>query len=685
MSEKDYLLEEVTPNKPSFTRLLSNPFQCLPSFKSTESTYDYSDDDVFEPLPYTSSSKSTIQSHLTNNDKLSHLRHQMRQRGIAVYIIPSEDEHQSEYTATADKRREFTSEFTGSAGIAIVTLDDEFNGEQRLSTDGRYFLQAEEQLPNTWGLLKQGMAGYPKWTSWCIEKATTSKFSKVISVDSRLISLDTGEFFQKASKINGFEFKPQLENLVDAVWDNRPMRSLDLIYQYEMKFAGESTNDKLVRVRKEMAKLGGEYLVITALDDIAWLLNLRADTDIDFAPVFFSYVLITPDTVRFYVDYRKLHYPSIQYLQTIEGLEIKKYTDFYSDLGLLKCTVEHPIGKIILPTKSSATYALYEAIPESIVKRTIIFHSIVSYLKVYKNPTELFNYKIAQYKDSLAFIIFSAWLEDQLLKGKKINEFQAACKIHGIRGKFPNFKGESYETISSTGANGAIIHYAPSEDQNSIIDPKKIYLIDSGAQYLEGTTDITRTYMFGDASKEDKKFYTLVLKGHLAVSMAKFPANSSLSGAILDSYSRQPLWNEGLDFNHGSGHGVGAFGLVHESPLYFSTTAGGSSTEPLFKPGAIITIEPGYYVAGEKGFRVESELEIIKTDSKTRNGEDFLGFGYLTKVPFCRKLIDKSYLDSTEINWINEFYKSIRSDFGDKLSEMDKRAYDWLMKETKPL
>lgn len=217
-------------------------------------------------------------------------------------------------------------------------------------------------------------------------------------------------------------------------------------------------------------------------------------------------------------------------------------------------------------------------------------------------------------------------------------------------------------------------------------------MIDSGAHYLEGTTDITRTYMFGKYAYKNKdysKWYSLVLKGHLSVAMAKFPPGSSQTGTILDAYARQPLWNEGLDFNHGTGHGVGAFGNVHESPLYISTTSGGANFLDLFKPGGILTDEPGYYVAGKCGFRIESELEIITCKDKfgkTRSGENFLGFGYLTKVPFCKNLIDKTYLSPLEVNWINDFHKSVFEEFGHKLLEIgDKRAYKWLAKETSPL
>lgn len=712
--------EISTIQRPSFTKLLSRPFQCLPTLGNARirledsdcemtddnsEDHEYEDDDLILDLPYTNNAASILENcSMTAEDKLLGIRKLMKKYGIGVYIVPSEDEHQSEYTALADKRREFISGFTGSAGIAIITLDDAetLSGEAAVSTDGRYFLQAEKQLDSRyWTLLKQGMSSYPKWTQYCINKAIDNKFSNVVSCDPRLLSLTVGEFFERASKFqysHKFEFKPLLEvNLVDEIWgDARPQRSVDPIFAYDLKYAGESANDKIARVRQKMKKptYSASHLVVIALDEIAWLLNLRCTTDIDYTPTFFSYVVVSLDSVTLYINEKKLQGDAHleTHLSEITGLVIKPYDSFYDDLSSLKASVDSPFTTIILPSKAATTYALLSSIPQSAAKSNIGYYSMVSYMKVYKNSVELFNGKIAQYKDSLAFILFSSWLEYQLINKKKtINEYEAACKIHQIRQKFPNFVSESYETISSSGPNGAIIHYAPSKEENSVIDPNQIYLIDSGAQYLEGTTDITRTFKFGDKNllDEDKKYYTLVLKGHLGVSMAKFPPNAPSIGAVLDAYSRQPLWNEGLDFNHGTGHGVGAFGNVHESPLYILTSSGGPNGESLFKKGAVTTIEPGYYIDGSKGFRIESELEVIECNEllgKTRNGQNFLGFGYLTKIPFCRKLIDKSYLTDIELNWINEFNKSIRSDFCDRLLEMgEKRAYKWLMNETAPL
>lgn len=704
---------EFSTTCPSFTLLLSKSFMRFPqltkmSLMTTEeidSESDSDDDTNLPDLPYVANPVLLGGSIMSAGEKLRQLRILMKEHGIGVYIIPSEDEHQSEYTAEADMRRQYISGFTGSAGLCVVTLDDDKNltGKAALSTDGRYFLQAEKQLDlKHWTLLKQGIASYPTWKQFAIREAIGNKFSNVISCDPRLISVSVGEYFERIRVLqyeNKFNFSLLLEvNLVDVVWGkDKPTRSLDPIYVLPLQYSGESTENKLNNIRKILQSKKSTHLVISALDEVAWLFNLRADSDIPFSPVFFSYALVTLESVILYIDKTKIDNGAVElhlHLAHIKGLTIKSYKDFYSDLSQLKSTTSQSDLLIVLPERAATNYALYSYIPQSFAKQSVKFDSIISNLKLTKNKSELFNAKIAQFKDSLAFILLISWLKHQIIdKHRAISEYDAACKIYCIRSKLPNFKGLSYETISSSGPNAAIIHYAPTKEDNSIIDPSQVYLLDSGAHYLEGTTDITRTFLFGNPKdknlEEYKKYYTLVLKGHLAVAMAKFPPNSSSTGTILDAYSRQPLWNEGLDFNHGTGHGVGSFGNVHEGPLYILTTAGGANNLDIFKKGAILTDEPGYYVDGECGFRIESELEIIESSErfgKTRNGDSFLCFGYLTKVPFCRKLISTKHLSSSEVSWINEYHKSVREDFCNKLLEIgNKRAYNWLLNETKPL
>lgn len=654
-----------------------------------------SDSDEELPILPKCNEKLTIRS-LSGSERLLSIRKIMKEYGVGVYIVPSEDEHQSEYTAQADKRREYMSGFTGSAGICVITLDDgaALTGEAALSTDGRYFLQAEKELDSkNWRLLKQGAAGYPSWQEFAFTKAKENSFSNVVSCDPKFMSLLTGEFFASALSIRGFKFMPiASENFVDTVWGSeKPTRSCDPVYELPLEYSGESAIQKVGRVRQYLQDHNASHIIVTALDDIGWLLNLRADTDIPFSPFFFAYIVLSMDSIVLYAERKKIEGVT-SYLFTIPGLSVKPYQSFYKDLGYLKASIENTDIKVIFPDKAACNYALIDALPRSIARETILYESVISVMKLTKNRTELLNAKVAQTKDSLVFILLASWLENMLLcKKKRLTEYQVAQKIYQIRQTLPNFKGLSYETIASTGPNAAVIHYEPSAEKSSVIDISTPFLLDSGAHFLEGTTDITRTYKFGNSGPmaQYRKFYSLVLKGHLSVAMAKFPEGSNTTGTVLDSYARQPLWNEGLDFNHGTGHGVGSFGNVHEGPLYILTTSGGVSTKDYFKKGAILTDEPGYYVDGKYGFRVESELEIVECKNlfgKTRNGKNYLGFDYLTKVPFCSNLIDTAFFTKAEKKWINDYHSSIRAEFGLRLLKMgQKRAYRWLVKETKPI
>lgn len=624
-----------------------------------------------------------------NVHKLKVLRQLMKKYEIGVYIIPSEDEHQSEYTAISDKRREYISGFTGSAGIAIVTLDNAvlLTGDAALATDGRYFIQAAKELdPKYWELLKQGVSGYPTWTEYAIEKASKNSFSKVISLDPRLISVNVGQYFEAEAEKGKFKFQPMIEvNLIDEVWGSaKPQRSELPLYELPLEYSGKDTNHKLKDVRKEILKQDGSHLVISSLDETAWLFNLRCDDCVPFNAVFFSYAIVSLDDVVLYIDAKQIDSVTKDYMKEIKGLVIKPYDQFYNDLGTLEVS-----RKLVLPSKGDTNFALFSSINSLIGKSEIVFLSVVSNLKIVKNSTELTNAQIAQDKDSYAFILFTAWLDRQLVRKKKtLTEWDAALKIYDIRKKLPNFKGLSYETIASSGPNSALPHYGPTEKDHIDIDPTTIFLVDSGAHYLEGTTDITRTYKFGDDGLTDemKKYYTLVLKGHIALATCQFPEKYPNTGIILDGYARQYLWMEGLDFNHGTGHGVGSFGDVHEGPVYIPANPEIYRDVDVYQEGVILTDEPGYYLEGLYGYRIESDLAIVKGDGENRSGAQFLKFLYMTKVPFCKKLIDKSYLSPRELQWINDYHLQIRDHFsGRLLKEGHITAYTWLISETTPI
>lgn len=697
-SEKTPLLSKSTRSQ--LCPLLSTPFaSCFPRLRLLslrdidlwdESEDEESDDESYLTLKMPQDSLSRVNDK-SSAQKLTQLRSLMKKHGIGVYLVPLEDEHLCEYTGLGERRREYISGFTGSAGIAIITLDDDdsLTGKAVVSTDGRYWLQAEKELdPKYWGILKQGQAGVPLWTHWAVTHAINSAWVPVISCDPKVLTLSSGEFLEKTLRIMPFKFEPLGDNLIDEIWPDKPERSKTPVFVYDIQYAGETVVDKLARVR--VCMLGALHLVILDLDEIAWLFNLRGVDDVVYNVSFFAYAIVTNDDAVLYIDQAKISDTVRAHLDKTPNVVVKEYTQFYPDLGHLRSSLSNPDTEIILPAKTLCNYALVQTLPTLYARQSIRFQLIILLLKMVKNETELLNTRFAQLKDSLVFIIHAAWIERQLYKRRPLTEWQVAQKIYQIRLSMPNFRGLSYATIALNNANAAIIHYAPTPEKSDIVDPKGIFLLDLGAHYLEGTTDITRTYCFNrHPSSQYRTYYTLVLQGHLSVANAKFPPNSRETGTILDGYARKFLWEHGLDFNHGVGHGVGACGNVHEGPLGISLTAGGPLEEPLFKPGGVLTDEPGYYIDGEVGFRVESGLEIIECDSKfgkTRKGENYLGFGYLTKVPFCRRLIDKLMLSKSEVDWINRYHADIWHQFAPKLKKMgEKGALHWLRHETRPL
>lgn len=637
----------------------------------TEADLDYEKDDchmVDDDMTLKDCNSDSEMTTFDSSSRLKQLRSVMASRGVGVYIIPSEDEHQSEYTSEKDQRRQYISGFTGSAGVAVVTLTDPdtLSGEAALSTDGRYYLQAGQQLDSNWELLKQTVPSYPTWQQWSVSKALSNKFSRKISIDPKLISYRSAEWFEKEAKLKNLEFEPIFDNLIDLVWDQngeRPKYNNSAVYELDLKFSGVHTNDKISQIRQTLSLDNCESLVVLALDDIAWLLNLRGD-DISFNPVFFSYVIVLMDKVCFYIDKSKLDSDTLTYLESVHNLKVKPYEAFWDDL------VQIPTP--MLP--GEPTLAIKSKV-ESYGK----MRSLISELKLIKNPIEISGAKSAQLKDGIALARFFAWLEYRLIvKGDTINEWELLVKNEYYRSVLPYYKSLSFETISSSGPNGAIIHYSPTPEKSDIIDPHNIYLCDSGGQYLDGTTDITRSLHFTKPTKEQIKHYTLVLKGHLALTMEVFPEGTT--GMLLDILCRSPLWKHGLNYNHGTGHGIGCFLCVHEGPIYI-----GRNIE--VPSNCFISDEPGFYKDGEYGIRLESDILCVKSDKPAFNEKGFLKFEYLTKVPFCRKLIDVEMLTKEEIAWINRYNFQLREELIPFLDNEfgDVRAIRWLLRETQAL
>lgn len=589
----------------------------------------------------------------------------MRENNISAYIIPSEDEHQSEYTALKDQRREYISGFSGSSGIAVVTLHS-----AALSTDSRYFLQAEKQLDENWILLKQGVCGYPSWIDWLVDECVygMDQLDEVgsVGVDPRLITWKLGNELVSKCHDNNITFVNDLDhNLIDLIRGKQEANKGKL-YKYELKYAGLHTTKKIEKLRSQMAEHGYFVYVSSMLDSIAWLLNLRGN-DISFNPVFFAYLVITMDNVVLYVDKVKMNSEISAYLSELQ-ICTKPYTSIWDELPALK-------GDGCICLEKNASYSIFINVPQVY---EIVFRSIITELKGVKNEIEVANIQESQKIDSLAIVRFLSWFNLNKCN-TSLNELDLVDKLYEFRRKSEHFRGLSFATIIASGANASIVHYEPTEDSFSLVKHNDVLLIDSGGQYFQGTTDITRTIYVNNGkppSKELKRAYTLVLKGHLNVAMLKF--HKGKSSYEIDRLAREPLLKYGMNYGHGTGHGIDNFICVHAGPCGLSPSATSYNYKPLEK-GNFISDEPGYYKDGHFGIRIESDILVNEE-------QDMLKFEYFTLVPFCRELIETKYLSNAQVDWINAYHKRIYTELSTQLENVkDFGALDWLADETKAL
>lgn len=622
---------------------------------------------------------------INTSQRLESLRSQMAKHDLAVYVIPSEDAHQSEYTSASDQRRSFISGFSGSAGVAVVTrditsLNDTPDGLCVLSTDGRYFNQAANELDFNWRLLKQFTKGEPTWEEWSILQLEqmsldSGKVAK-IGIDPKLITYSAYKGFQllidqKVSLNAKVSIVPVEQNLIDAIWtdfESLPPKTLNDVGYLDVKYTGLSTLDKKQKIKDELTKYNATTLVVTALDEIAWFLNLRGN-DIEFNPVFYSYLLLNGDEFTLYSD-KPERFSNLDLYFSENKIELKPYDQIFGDLK------DIPISsKVVIP--ETASWAIVNALSNSNYQVTT---SPIDELKLLKTKEEIDGAISAHYKDGIALCKYFAWLEHEIGHNcELIDEVEASDKQELFRKEQENFVGLSFETISSTGPNAAIIHYAPKRDDCSVINPNKIYLNDSGAQFLEGTTDTTRTLHFATPSQEEIDNYTLVLKGNIALATLTFPEGTT--GFMIDSIARQYLWKYGLDYRHGTGHGIGAYLNVHEGPIGISFRP--STNRVSLKPGNLISNEPGFYKDGEYGIRIENVMYVKEADLSFGD-KKFYKFETITRVPFCKKLINKNLLTLEEKSWINDYHKTIWEQVG-KNFEKGSHEYKWLKHECCPI
>ncbi|KAJ2936840.1 hypothetical protein H1R20_g241, partial [Candolleomyces eurysporus] len=623
-------------------------------------------------------------THRVNTtERLAKLRELMKKEGVDVWVVPSEDQHYSEYLAHCDERRGFISGFNGSAGCAVVTLEKAF-----LFTDGRYFLQAEKQLDDNWTLMKQGLPDVPTWQDFLHKNLDGSL---KIGIDPTIIVADDAAALRKNLEPKQSELVLLRNNLVDEVWGtDRPPKPHNPVFHLDEKYSGQSFTEKIEKVREILEKEKAKAVVVNMLDEVAWLFNLRG-SDIDYNPVFFAYSVITKDSTVLFIESKKLDEAARKYLG--DAVEIRPYEEIFDYLkslpGALGLDGSKDGPKILVPNKASL--AIVESISPSPPSATSssspppIYHKIVpspvADLKAIKNATELEGFRQSHIRDGAALARYFAWLEEALNDGKEVNEWQGAEVLENYRKELVLFKGLSFTTISSTGPNGAIIHYSPDPKDCAVIKKEQIYLCDSGAQFLDGTTDVTRTWHFGTPKPEEIRAFTRVLQGHISIDTAIFPTGTT--GFVIDSFARRALWQDGLDYRHGTGHGVGHFLNVHEGPQGIGVRIVLNNT-PL-KPGMTVSNEPGYYEDGQYGIRIENIVLVKEAETPNNFGQKgYLGFEHVTLCPIQTKLVDISLLTEQEKKWLNDYHKEIWEKVSPLLKN-DTRALEWLRRECEPI
>lgn len=566
-----------------------------------------------------------------NMNNLEKLREAMEEENIDYYIIPSSDSHQSEYVAEHFKGREFISGFTGSAGVLLVGLKEAF-----LWTDGRYFIQAERELNGSGiSLMKMRTPGYPTIEEWIKKNIKTEK---TLGFDGKLFSVNQYKGFLDISKENNFSINMD-NDLLKNIWEARPELPKSKIFLHEEVYSGKYASEKLQEVRKHIKEKDAKNYIISSLDDIAWLCNIRGN-DVKFNPVALSYVLINENYANLYINNDKIDDNTKEKLKN-EGFEIYEYDEIEEHVKLIEDTT------IIDPNKLNAK--IYSCLSSDV--KIINEMNITTKLKAIKNEVEIANTEKSQVRDGVAMVKFIKWLKDTLGK-EKITEISASKKLTEFRSKGENYKGDSFGTIAGYKEHAAMMHYSATEATDYELKQEGMFLVDSGGQYLDGTTDITRTFILGNITEEEKRDFTLVLKGHIALSTAKFLKGTT--GVNLDILARRPLWNYGIDYKCGTGHGVGYFLNVHEGPQGIRPE--GNST--VLKPGMIITNEPGVYKEGKHGIRIENTLLVVKDINSEEFGE-FYKFKTISYCPIDLNGVVIEMLTNEERDWLNNYHKIV--------------------------
>lgn len=588
--------------------------------------------------------------------RLARLRELMKREHLSAFIFPSTDAHQSEYVADHWRGREWISGFNGSAGTAVVTMKS-----AALWTDSRYFLAAEEQLEDTeYQLMRLKMEGTPTIAEW-LGKELQDVQSPEVGLDGMVNSYNyVKDLSCSLRKLGGITLRTNLDPL-EQIWENRPSLPANPVEIQPLEYAGETLASKVVRIRKSLRELHADGMLVSALDDIAWTLNLRG-TDVHCNPVFVSYLLIESDKVSLFVDDNKLSPEVKQYLQDNQ-------VSLYNYNKVEKCLESYSEYNILLDGDETSYY-LWKTVK---CQEIVAAGSPIPAMKAVKNKAEIEGYRSAMLKDGVAMVKFLKWLKPAVEAGGQ-TEISIDEKLTSLRAEQKLFRDISFDTIAGYAQHGAIVHYEATPETDVVLKPEGLILIDSGAQYQDGTTDITRTIALGAVSAEMKHIYTLVLKAHIQLELVKFPDGAS--GTQLDAVGRECMWREGYNFLHGTGHGVGSYLCVHEGPHQIRMEW---MPTPL-RAGMTLTDEPGLYLAGKFGVRIENTV-LISDYMSTEFGK-FLQIEPLTLCPIDTTPIDVDMLLPEEIDWLNAYHHSVYEKLSPFLDEEEKI---WLENATKPI
>lgn len=591
-------------------------------------------------------------------ERIEKLRQLMREQGLDAYIIPSADYHQSEYVSAHFKAREYMTGFNGSAGTAVIAMDD-----AGLWTDGRYFTQAKNQLEGSGvKLMKIRVEGTPSITDWIMSQVPEGG---AVGFDGRTVSVQDGRDYEKTFGKKGISIKPGVD-LVNEIWQDRPALPAKPCFYLEEKWSGESTASKLARVRAKMDEYGADLHIIASIDDICWLLNFRGD-DIDFFPLVLSYAIVWKDHVDLYIDESKLNDEIKAHFEE-DGVVIKPYNDIYSDV------TEIPASETALIDPARFNYLLASSLKCGVVEA----HNPTVLMKAMKNPVEVENIRNAELKDSVALTKFICWVKNNYDK-MEITELSASEKLTSLRREQEGYIRDSFAPLQAFGEHAAMMHYSPTPESDVVLKEGGMLLSDTGGGYLDGSTDITRTAVLGHIEPRLKKYYTAIYRAQQHLAAAKFLYGNH--GWSLDVLCRQPIWDLGLDYQCGTGHGFGYLGCIHEAPIGFRWYITAERDEHhQFEEGMCVTIEPGIYEEGDFGIRIENNVVAVK-DEKNKYGQ-FMRFDMLSFVPIDLDAIDPDELTKSEREWLNDYHRQCY----EKLSPfMTDEENEWLREYTRAI